>query len=166
MHAFATHQKRVGVVAIHAVFMGASGGGLWWELPPSMGPIPAELLRLLGRLDGVERFSFILWKMPEGKRLDQVDQTEDAQEYCQSAGSAMQMTVEVRRIVGGRPQQLVVGRRGPVDPEPSVDIPWSTFTVHVRQNEVFDAQEAAEIFNAYYDTGWVPAGYVLREIEL
>ena len=63
----------------------------------------------------------ILWRMPDGKALDETDADRDAHEYIQCAGSAERMTVEIREVVEGRAQQFAVGRpTGSLDCIPSV----------------------------------------------
>lgn len=153
------------MIATHAFNM---NGQFWAELKDSFGPIDEEIHRLLRRLNGSERFSFTLSRLPEGKRLDEVSVANDLREYLQCAGSAGRMMVEMRTVAAdASEQQFVVGRpAGTNDAMRSVDVRWNTFVTRVQQNEVFDADEAAAIFFAYYETARIPSTYVLRPIEL
>ena len=122
---------------------------------------------MLHRLDGIERFSFILWRLPEGRPLDQTSPETEATEYMQSAGSFREMTVEVRRIGESGPEHLVVGRpRNWVDdPDEPVTITWSEHEVVVARHEVFTADAATPLFAAYYKTGSVLPPYSLRPLR-
>jgi hypothetical protein len=144
-----------------------TNGAFWMELDDAYRPIPDQIARLLGILDGTERYSLLLWKLPEGADFRDVD-LDDANEYMQCAGSADKMTVEVRRITDSGPEQFVVGRpQGSAEPEESaVTINWNKHHLVVAPNEVFAAPEAAALFVEYYETGWVPSSYSLRRLNL
>jgi hypothetical protein len=121
----------------------------------------------LARLDGTKFYSLLLWKLPPSKSLDDVSPDEDANEYIQCAGSANRMTVEVRRLMGGKYEHFVVGRapngknRGNKE-----TIHWEDVDTVVAPNEIFSADEAAELFRSYYATGWVPSSYILRLLSI
>ncbi len=121
----------------------------------------------LARLDGTKFYSLLLWKLPPGKSLDDVSPDEDANEYIQCAGSADRMTVEVRRLKGGTYEQFVVGRApNGESPEKKETIHWEKVDTVVARNEIFSADEAAELFRSYYTTGWVPSRYILRLLSI
>jgi hypothetical protein len=121
----------------------------------------------LRRLDGTKGYSLLLWKLPPGKTLYDVSPDEDAQEYIQCAGSADRMTVEVRRKNGGKYEHFVVGRSpNGHNPGKEETIHWDGVDTVVAPNEVFSADEAAELFLSYYRTGWVPSNYVLRLLSI
>lgn len=87
----------------------------------------------------------------------------------QAAGTASAMMVELRRP-GGREWGAVsvrsfVGR--PHDGTARLDVPivLPRFTETVAGNEVFGADEAAELFAAFYATDEIPAQYRLRPVE-
>jgi hypothetical protein len=87
----------------------------------------------------------------------------------QAAGSAEGMVVEVRRESSRGDEQLVIGRPREHDqPEedPLVEIPWSTYTANVYQSEVFDADEATQLFHEYFRSGSTPSRYRLRKLDL
>ncbi len=121
----------------------------------------------LARLDGTKFYSLLLWKLPPDKSLDDVSPDEDANEYIQCAGSADRMTVEVRRLKGGTYEQFVVGRTpNSESPGKEETIHWEEVDTVVAPNEIFSADEAAELFRSYYTTGWVPSIYVLRLLSI
>ena len=125
-----------------------------------------DIAKLLSRLDGSEIYSLLLWKLPAGKSLYDVKPKRDAKEYIQSAGTADRMTVEVRRKNGGAEEHFVVGRPpNGGNPAKKEIIHWDSVETVVASNEVFSADEAAELFLSYHRTGWVPSTYVLRPIS-
>ena len=85
------------MIPTHAL---AINGTTWMDLQEVGKGELDDLDRFLHRLDGNKLYSLILWKMPAGKHLDEVDPDTDAEEYIQCAGSADRMTVEVRRKNG------------------------------------------------------------------
>lgn len=94
----------------------------------------------------------------------------DSDVYMQCAGSAGALTVEMR-VVGadGVAHQYVVGKPGGVPVgEPSEVIRWDEgrHATRVFPFEVFTADEASDVFYAYFLTDTVPEGYVLRELDL
>jgi hypothetical protein len=124
-----------------------------------------DFTRILKRLDGSKIFSLILWKLPEGKSLDDTSPKRDANEYMQVAGSADRMTVEVRRIRAGNVEHYVVGHSpNGAEQGQTETIHWDSVDTIVAPNEVFSAAESARLFDTYYRTDWVPSDYVLRPI--
>lgn len=134
--------------------------------PPS--EASGQLLQALGRLDGERRFSLILFKLPEGAALDDVDLSTFPKEYLQCAGSQERMAVEIRVRESGDLRQYALGRaEGPADRmEPDEVIRWSSFETPVHHTEVFTGAEAAEIFLEYLSTGLVSSEYHRRLLEL
>jgi hypothetical protein len=125
-----------------------------------------DFTRRLGRLDGTNLYSLLLWKLPPGKSLYDTSPDEDANDYIQVAGSADRMTVEVRRLSRDKVEHFVVGRApNGHNPGKKETIHWDDIETVVAPNEVFSANEAAELFVSYYRTGWVPSRYVLRPIS-
>ena len=79
------------------------------------------------------------------------------------------MTMEIRKR-GGQDWgaswvRYVIGHphRGPAVLDVAITLPRSTEMI--ARSEVFDADEAATLFDAYYQTGNVPAEYTLRPVE-
>jgi hypothetical protein len=121
---------------------------------------------LLIRLNGAERYSAVLWAMPPGKRLEEVDEATEATEYLQCAGSSEAMTVEIRTGVGDEAKQYVVGRSETYSGEPDADIPWNGYISTVYPDEVFNAEEATELFAYYLEHAAVPPDYSLRCLDV
>ena len=72
----------------------------------------------LERLDGADRYSLVLWRIPPGQHFDEVDKRLYPREYIQCAGNyAGRMVCEVRELAPGGPVQWVVGRALPMPPE-------------------------------------------------
>lgn len=130
---------------------------------------PREVIeQRLALLDGVDRYSLSLWRLPTDVPFDRVDLAAWPQQYVQAAGSADGMTVEVRRVGEPGRRHYVVGRAGSDTSGPPVEvvIPWNGCEAGVYSFEVFSAVEAAEVFAGYYDTGQVPDAYRLRPLPL
>jgi hypothetical protein len=122
---------------------------------------------VIARLDGKARYSVVLGTLPPDHRIGDVDLKTWPKEYIQCAGSSAAMTVEMRIVLGGEATQLVVGRSPePRAGEPDVTIPWDEFEVKVFEEEVFDAEEATEMFAAYLVAACVPPEFSLRRLDL
>lgn len=129
-----------------------------------------QIREQLGRMDGDSVWGMALWRIPvEAEGRAQTDEIPRSAEYVQCAGSAQAMTIEVRRLSGGEtPRQYTVGRAtGTPRGEQDSIITWDggRQSARVFANEVFDADEAAEVFAQYLQTGAVPPTCSLREIE-
>jgi hypothetical protein len=135
-------------------------GHAWGELLGTFNPEDDELARVIGLLDGERRSTFILWKLPEGKTLDQVNPRTQATNYLQSGGNASHMTVEMRRTNDDGAEQLVVGRPG--SDGDLTTLRWNGGHADVYERELFSAAEASNLFQEYRRTGGLPEGYVLR----
>jgi hypothetical protein len=123
--------------------------------------------RVLSRLDGTERYSLVLGPLPPGRAIDQIDlNTWRPPEYLQCAGSSEAMTVEIRTGFGGEAKQYVVGRSETHTGEPDTDIPWNGYVSSVYPDEVFDADQAIELFAYYLVHATVPPDYSLRCLDL
>ncbi len=140
----------------HAATMNGLVSG---ELKPREPLTPEqEIGRLLRLVDGTERYSFCLWALPPDKPFDRINLRKYPQEYIQTAGTPERMTVEVRRLVQGKPQQHVLGR--PVEDPRSLTneiVAWDGIKTPVMSNEVFTVDEVIELFEHYYRMGDAPA---------
>lgn len=128
--------------------------------------IPEHLRLMLGHLDGAGRYTYSIWRgrNPESIVVRRGDVGES---FIQAAGSAEAMTVEVRMPDASAQGHLYTIGRGEVPAGDGVLIPISDErAVRVSTNEVFAADEAAEIFEHFYRTDSVPDGFVLRELDL
>lgn len=138
------------------------------ELKDQFDSPEAVLRKTLSRMDGNRLFALSLWALPNGAELDEVDSRRGIEEYIQAGGSKERMTVEVRRLEPGGAGQYVVGRASLSSEDEALDevIRWDDHQTAVRASEVWAADQAAAIFIAYYQTGWVPESHTLREIDL
>ena len=112
----------------------------------------------------------VLYAIPPGKEYDDVA-GQQTTEYLQAAGSSAEaITVEIRKP-GGRQWgvewvRYVVGHAyDGAAPPIDVGIELPATTEMVSRSEVFEAEEAADLFISYYETGEIPAGYALRPVE-
>jgi hypothetical protein len=152
------------MAATHAL---TNSGRSTAELSEAVRPVKEQLARALARLDGEERFSLVLWRIPDGKTLLDVDMATEPREYLQCAGSASRMTVELREVAGGTARQYVLGREpAEEDGSPGEIVPWSDFKATVYPNEVFEAEEAARLFAYYLDHHTADPAYHRRLIDL
>ncbi|WP_327637818.1 hypothetical protein OHB24_05285 [Kribbella sp. NBC_00482] len=130
---------------------------------------PREVIeQRLALLDGVDRYSLSLWRLPTDVPFDRVDLAAWPQQYVQAAGSADGMTVEVRRPGEPGRRHFVVGRAVADNSGPAAEvvIPWDGCEARVYSYEVLSAAEAAEVFVQYYDNGQVPDTLRLRPLPL
>lgn len=134
---------------------------------PSESP-EAQIRKSLYLLDGSRRFSLILWAIPHGVSFNRVDLRNEPKEYIQAAGSRDRMTVEARRIEQDETRQYVVGLEAPSsEGELQAEvIQWDGSETLVHQSEVFNADQAADVFISYYATGWIPKRCTLRMLHL
>ncbi|WP_295835184.1 hypothetical protein [uncultured Microbacterium sp.] len=126
-----------------------------------------ELAVSLSRMNGASFWAFSLWRIPEGELWPDNDMS--PKEFLQSSGNAQLMTLELREIDSeGAPRQFVVGRPHTAQAGPAaIPVTWrQTRCVFVHAGEDFTAEQAAPVFISYYETGRVPAGYSLRELDL
>lgn len=129
-------------------------------------PFEEQLRFTLNRMDGSKLWAYSLWRAPEGANLRASLPFSD--EYIQSAGDRTAMTIEVRTAdASGTATQYIVGKPTEAPGEATEKITWDGGTQRtlVRANEVFTADEAAEVFGAYFRTDEVPAEYTLRSNE-
>lgn len=126
-----------------------------------------EIGQLLERMDGVEIFAASLWALPAGKRLDEVDLQSWPNEYIQCAGAADRLTVEIRRLEAGNPQQLVIGRAiEATSKRETVNWDSGKYSVQVQENEILTWREATKLFADYYEKRSVAEDFEVREIAL
>lgn len=119
----------------------------------------------LGNLDGERMFAYSLWHYPADQDFYAVDKGA-LEEYLQTAGSADRLTVEIREAErqGGYAQYVLA--TAPITGAADQTIEWSNHTTQVHREEVFTADQAKELFKAYYETGTVPASVPRRRLHL
>jgi len=148
----------------HAVCV---NGRTWYTIGVAGRSNADQIRETLARLDGTSFYALLLWELPPGRELGQTSPKRDAVEYSQCAGMAERMTIEVRRLSNRNAEQFVVGRTTSVsDPKMTETVRWDAFETMVAPSEVFNAAEAARVFDAYLRTGWVPESYNLRRMTL
>ena len=128
-----------------------------------------EVTGALSRMDGQRFWGYSLWAIPEGQIWGEIDLRIWPKEFLQSAGTAETMSIELRQIeAAGVAHQYAVGRPETEHVgEPSVPVTWADdHVLYAYPGEVYSAEEAAPVYLSYYDTGKVPDGYVLRELDL
>jgi hypothetical protein len=150
----------------HAVTM---NGRTSFELKGHAGLSPEEeMIELLGKLNGVQRYSMIVWAIPADRPFDQVDLRSFPTEYIQCAcGGADRFICETREGNADAGVQYAVGRARTAEGSSAPDevIFWNGTSTTVQTNEVLRADEVAELLLAYYRTGSTPSSYLRRKLE-
>lgn len=145
-------------------------GSVSMQLDGSYRPVPDQIRRDLGQLDGGEDFAYLLYFVPDDAGwpdAPEYDESKFVDNFMQSAGSAEAMSIEIKRLESdGEYRQYAVGRPEDDPAAPDVMIPFAENTLLVRPSEVFDADEAARIYYHYFQTNTVPDGLTLRELDL
>jgi hypothetical protein len=122
--------------------------------------LDGELENRLRRLNGTERYSLILWALPDGIAFADVDLDEYPNDYIQCAGAFDgQMVCEIRDA--GR--QFALGR-DPVEGEVAVD--WNGSRTVARPDQVLTGAEVAACLVSYLHTGREPDDFSRTQIEL
>lgn len=118
----------------------------------------------LARLNGVTRYSLLVFRSAEGEEF--VDpQTVD--EYMQFAGSAERMTIEIRMAHrSGVYRHMILGhqRKDRASGRSESSVSWRGDKYEVFDNEVFESDEAARIAQGYLLKGSVSNEYAQRPI--
>ncbi|MGM7667929.1 hypothetical protein [Microbacterium sp. A93] len=131
-------------------------------------PYPDQLRFALNRMNGTSLWAYSLWRAPEDANL--LEDIPLSDEYLQSAGTAEAMTIEMRAFdADGVAHQYTVGKAGDEPAAaPTEVIRWDEgrHSTTVYPNEVFTADEAADVFYAYFLTNTVAEPYILRELDL
>lgn len=140
-------------------------GGLTMSghVQPIVRPVDEYLHGILSRMDGEDRTTYSIWRLPEPGG----DPRRMGDTYIQAAGSAERLAIEARVMTfDGTSHLYAVGRPEPHNGE-TTTVPISDKrAVRVFTNEIFTADEAAAIFMDFYLTDAVPQQYSLREIDL
>ncbi|RJO80376.1 hypothetical protein D5S18_00170 [Nocardia panacis] len=127
-----------------------------------------NFLRPLRRLDGHDRYSLCMTRLPAPMRSRDIPTTpitDRGTDYLHCMGSVDGLILELRTTVDGHPYQCLLGSGSLHSDAPTVHIcaePGQR-PVEVYPDEVFTAEQAAEIFTTYYRTGEVPLDLTRRE---
>ena len=140
------------------------------ELKDTFRPIPEQIRRELGLLDGKEKVAYLIYYVPDEAGWPDApgfDESKYDDEYLQSAGNAQRMVIEVRRLEDdGQYHQYAVGRAEPDDSNELVEVHYSSYTLTVPRSEVFTADEATPIYYQYFQTQTLAEDLSLRELGL
>lgn len=137
-----------------------------WRRALSRHRHPGRFLDHLDTMDGVDVWAVIL----DARVTSTSDNDPAAIRYLQAAGSASAMTIEIRHPGGSRwdavPLRSVVGHPhdGTAALDVAIDMPRHTELAS--KHEIFRADEAAELFGAFYRTGDLGDQYTLRPVEM
>lgn len=126
-----------------------------------------RFLAPLRRRNGETRWALTLWPLPEGMSYDDAEHLPRTT-YLQAAGKADALMVEIRKPGGAQwGCEWVRYSVGHSETPSPLDVPIGlpSGTVMVSADEVFDADEAADLFLAYQQTCDLPPGYALRPVE-
>ncbi|WP_078315393.1 hypothetical protein [Mycobacterium sp. D16Q16] len=129
---------------------------------------PLQFLGPLRQFGKNGNWFLLFYRLPEGKTFEEV-RNEATEQFIQAAGDAAAMTVEIRKPGGeqwgAKWVRYTIGHPHDGDLPLDVAIPLPNGDQMVSRAEVFDADEAAQLFISYYRTGDLPEGYVLRPVE-
>lgn len=125
----------------------------------------------LHRFNGEMPWALGLAPLPDGMDYaDMIKAGVDSTEYIQAAGSDPEtIMVEIRKP-GGQQWEVewvryAVGHPHDGDAPADVPVKLPLSTYMISRPEVFNADEATELFWTYYQTGDIPAQYTLRPID-
>lgn len=124
----------------------------------------------LRRFNGTKPWALTLIPLPDAMDYgEMLAAGQEATEYLQAGGSADAMTVQLRKR-GGQQWgvewvRYIVGRLHDGHPELDVAIKLPRSTEFISAPEAFGADEAAELFLSFYNTGDIPQHYALRPVE-
>jgi hypothetical protein len=125
-----------------------------------------EFARVLRGFNGTDQYALLLWALPPGMDNRQAVAAGLDREYIQAAGRADEMTVEICKPGGEQSGadwvRYVVGHPHVGDAPLDVPIVLPQSTEMRSRFEIFDADEAAQLFYSYYKTGDIPTSYALR----
>lgn len=129
---------------------------------------PLQFLGPLRQFGKNGNWYLIFYRLPEGKTFEEV-RNQATEEYIQAAGDAGAMVVEIRKPGGAQWGadwvRYVIGREHEGNPPLDVAIPLPKADQMISRTEVFEADEAAQLFMSYHKTGDIPPGYALRPVE-
>lgn len=139
-----------------------------WASTKGAGQGRLQFVGPLRQLDGADRWFVTFYALPPGSRYEDI-RHEETQEYIQAGGRAAAMMLDIRKRGGSQWGaefvRYVIGHAHDGSPRLDIPIELPRGAEYVSAPEVFEAEEAADIFIHYYRTGEIPDGYVLRPVE-
>lgn len=139
-----------------------------WATTMGNGSGPLQFVGPLRQLNGTERWFITFYALPPGRSYEEI-RHEGTEEYIQAGGSAEAMMLDIRKPGGQQwgaaSVRYFIGHphEGNLPLDVPIELPRGPEFVSAA--EVFEAEEAADIFISYYKTGDIPPGYVLRPEE-
>ncbi|WP_301121588.1 hypothetical protein [Mycolicibacterium fortuitum] len=139
-----------------------------WATTKGGGSSRLQFVSPLRQLNGTERWFITFYALPTGRSYEEVrDQT--TEEYIQAGGRAEAMMLDIRKPGGAQRGadwvRYVIGHQHAANLPIDVPIELPKGTEFISAAEVFEAEEAGDIFFTYYKTGDIPEGYALRAVE-
>lgn len=130
----------------------------------------STFLNPLRHFNGDDQWGLGLAPLPPDKRYsDMLRAGQLSTEYIQAGGLPDAMTVEIRKPGGEQWgaawMRYTVGHPQTAPELSDVPIRVANGVKMISRSQVFDADETARLFFAFYKTGDIPAGYVLKPIE-
>jgi len=84
--------------------------------------------------------------------------------YIQCAGSKTRLTIEYREPIEGGFSHYVIGVKSLLKIDSKV--PYSGGSIKVKKNEIFNAEQAVEIFDSFINNNKIPENYTKRDTTL
>lgn len=129
----------------------------------------ANIRRLVFLVREPDRSTLSLMPLTDGRTIHDVTFDSLPTTFLQAAGTATAMTIELRRVDDDGEERLyTLGHAGSRAETPDVRIEFfgGTRSTLVYPPEVFDVEEAGDIFVHYFHTLTIPEQYTLREFDL
>lgn len=122
----------------------------------------------LRQLNGNERWFITFYALPAGKSYEEV-RHKDTPEYIQAGGRTDKLMLDIRKPGGEHWGadwvRYIIGHEHSGNPAIDVAIELPRGPEFVSGCELFEAEEAGEIFYTYYKTNDIPHGFALRAVE-
>ncbi|MEX3656233.1 hypothetical protein ABFW14_14665 [Mycolicibacterium fortuitum] len=139
-----------------------------WATTKGGGSSRLQFVSPLRQLNSTERWFITFYALPAGRSYEEV-RHEGTTEYIQAGGRAEAMMLDIRKPGGEQWGadwvRYVIGHQHAGDLPIDVPIELPKGPEFISAAEVFEAEEAGDIFFTYYKTGDIPPGYVLRAVE-
>lgn len=125
----------------------------------------------LRRRNGTDLWGTMLWALPPGFKDEVPVKDLPLTHFLQAGGSAEAMTLQIRKPGGlqwgADYVKYAIGHTHPDIENPAIDVAIRipAETLGVTKFEVFEAEEAVDLFFTYYKTNDIPPEYTLRPLE-
>ncbi|OHU31675.1 hypothetical protein BKG76_00195 [Mycobacteroides franklinii] len=126
---------------------------------------PSSMRRMLAEMDGTDAWGIVVSVRPPSGQPEDFSNLR----YLQAAGSAEAMVIELCQSggaeMGAVSVRSVVGHPHGGAAEQNVEIVLPHGVETIAPHEVFEAAEAADMFESFYRADTIGEGYVLRAVE-